>query len=203
MRGWRWDAGRLVEVPFTHAVLRIADPLLFATGKLGPVPERLRDPQVHMPGLLREAALPGGPPVWFKPNHARRRRWFLWQQRPKSAWHAPVDPREMMTKITTLRGHRVGYSWPCGCGRWECQFAHQPRREEALIYLPGDTEPAEDDRDAVAYAMGWTERWPRWLRERADRELGEELSALYRSETGHALVAKYRARGVLPSGPGR
>lgn len=163
MRGWRWDAGRLVEVPEAQGrdVLRLAEDLPF-NPRLPPLPERLRDPKIHTPGLLRAAALPGGPPTWFKPNHARRVRVFLWHTTPKATRRALAPWAPIDLKITTLQGHHIG--WDSGRGA----------PAVAMIYLPDGRAATQDDLDAVAYAMGWVERWPKWLRKKAEERREQE-----------------------------
>lgn len=159
MRGWRWDAGQLIEVPEAQGrdVLRLVETLPF-NPRLPPLPERLRDPKIHTPGLLRASALPGAPPTWFRPNAARRVRVFLWHTTPKATRRALAPWDSIDLKSTTLQGHHI--EWDSGRGA----------PAVAMIYLPDGQEATQDDVDAVAYAMGWSEHWPKWLREEFERE---------------------------------
>lgn len=141
---FRYVNGRLVSCDSFGAVMRLQTMPAFdaRAWRMIEGSERARSAGIFAHDRGREAALPGGPPVWFKPNAARRARWLMWSTTPASR-RAAIAPASLYDEVNveTLTGHR-----------FRTERTNDRReviaRTEALLYLPeGEPVTAQHGRD--------------------------------------------------------
>jgi hypothetical protein len=141
MRAYRYQDGVLIACQEVHPVLRLPwlDPLdlFFPTVDH----EKRVDVGIYAADLAREARKPGGPPVWFRPNLSRRKRWVEWTSKPRR----PHQAEFASVRVETLLGHRIRGWAPAG--------AAEPGAERAVGFLewraPGTLATAVRDANAA------------------------------------------------------